>query len=121
MTQRCVRATEPRTASRSNGRSVRGSITVASMPSFASSSAAFVATKRIFCQATMVTSPPWRTTSAWPNGMSSSPSSTSPFDPYSTSDSMKTIGSSSRMAVLRSPFASRGVAGTATLSPGMYA
>ena len=34
---------------------------------------------------------------------------------------MKTTGLSSRMAVLRSPFASRGVAGTATFSPGTWA
>ena len=34
---------------------------------------------------------------------------------------MKTTGSSSRMAVLRSPLASRGVAGVQTLSPGKLA
>src|SRR5262245_59969714 len=68
-TKRPVRATEARMVSRSNGTSVRGSITSTSMPSRASASAASSATETVSDVATTVASRPVRLISAWPNGM----------------------------------------------------
>ena len=70
---------------------------------------------------TIVTSSPSRRTAALPNGTrwsSSSASGTSPRWPYRYSCSMKITGLSSRIALFNSPFASAGVEGTATSSPG---
>ena len=69
----------------------------------------------------IVTSLPSRFTSATPSGTRCSPSGTSPFDPYSVSPSKKITGSSSRMADLSRPFASAGVEGATTFSPGTCA
>src|SRR5579875_2064060 len=51
--------------------------------------------------------------------MLNSSTGTAPRVPSSAPVSMKSTGSSSKMAVVSSPLASAGVAGTATLSPGM--
>ena len=70
---------------------------------------------------TRVTSLPGRLTSALPRGTRYSPSGTSPFQPYMHLRFEEDTGLSSRMAVLRSPLASAGVAGATTLRPGMWA
>ena len=72
--------------------------------------------------ATRVRSVPARLISAAPKGMrKSSSSGTGPESLYIILSSKKSTGLSSRIAVLSRPLASRGVAGMATLSPGMWA
>ena len=70
----------------------------------------------------MVTSSPGRLTSATPSGITKSSSSgTGPFVAKFILSSKTTTGLSSRIAAFSSPFASAGVAGSATLSPGTWA
>ena len=99
---------------------VRRSITSASMPSsLAIFSAAISDNRSIRPNDTIVTSLPSRATRETPNGtVKSGSSGTSPFIPYSAALSRKITGSRPRMAVFNIPFASAGVAGTATLRPG---
>src|SRR5213082_378064 len=66
-----------------------------------------------------VTSFPGRFTSARPIGTMCSPSGTSPLMLYSISPSSTMTGLSSRIADLRSPLASAGVAGATTFRPGI--
>ena len=69
-----------------------------------------------------VKSSPGSFTSAAPMGIVYSPSGTSPrTSRYVRLCSRKTVGSSSRTALLSSPLASYGVAGVTTLSPGVCA
>src|SRR6266567_4234011 len=104
----------------SSGRSERRSSTSAETPSCsASCSAALSATATVFEWQITVTSPPGRFTSACPIGTRCSPSGTSPLTLYSISPSSTMTGLASRIADLSSPFASAGVAGATTLSPGM--
>jgi hypothetical protein len=73
-------------------------------------------------RATTVQSVPSRFTSATPSGtVNSGSSDTSPLRPYMRSCSRKMTGSSSRMALFKSPFASAGVEGMTTLRPGKCA
>ena len=65
--------------SRSSGRKVRGSMTVHSTPSRASSSAAASATQTMRACAISVQSPPARRSAAWPKGTRSSGPPTGPF------------------------------------------
>ncbi len=69
----------------------------------------------------MVTSRPGRSTRALPNGTRYSPSGTGPVMLCSHRCSMNTTGLSSSTAEISSPFASCGVLGITTLSPGMCA
>jgi len=75
----------------------------------------------IFPNDTIVTSLPGRFISATPIGIIYSPSGISPLSPYIFSDSKKTTGSLSLMAAFNNPFASYGVEGVITLSPGTEA
>ena len=100
---------------------VRRSITSALIFSFASSSAAPSATFIILLKETIVTSVPSLATFALPIGIIYSPSGTSPLSPYINSLSIKTTGSSSLMADLRSPFASYGLLTDITFMPGIFA
>src|SRR5262245_42781460 len=70
--------------------------------------------------ATIVTSVPSRFTSATPNGIVYSSVGTGPLSLYIILSSKKTTGLSSRIADLRSPFASYGVDGSTTFNPGMW-
>ena len=116
-----VFATDSKIVCLSNGTKVRGSITSTEMPSASSSSAARRAIGTAPAMATTVTSSPERGTSATPNGTNApSPSSTSPDAPDSVPSSKTMHGSSSRIAVFSNPLASRGVAGTRILKPGMF-
>ena len=117
-----VLATDSRIVSLSSGTSVLGSITSADIPSFVSScSAALIAIGTAPAIATIVTSSPVLGVSATPNGTNAaSPSSTSPGVPDSVPSSKTMHGSSSLIAVLSSPLASLGVAGTSILNPGMF-
>ena len=90
----------------SNGRIVAKSITSASMPSFANSSAAPNATFIILLNDTIVTSFPVLFTKAFPIGNKYSSSGTSPLSPYITSLSINITGSSSRIALFNNPLAS---------------
>ena len=75
-------------------------------PDAASVSAASWAMETIRPRATMVTSPPSRTTLASPKGMLYSSAGTSAFVSYSALCSQKITGSSSRMAWTIRPLAS---------------
>ena len=105
----------------SNGRIVATSITSASIPSFANSSAAPSATFIILLKDTIVTSFPSLFTKHLPIGKTYSPSGTSPFSPYITSLSIKTTGSSSLIAAFNKPLASYGVLTDITFKPGILA
>src|SRR3954451_25440239 len=64
---------------------------------------------------------PWRTTLAEPSGTVYSPSGTSPrTERYIFLCSKNSTGSSSRIDERSNPFASYGVDGTTTLSPGTW-
>src|SRR6266542_1900588 len=108
-------------ASRSRGSVVRGSTTSAETPSASRRSAASRATYTMLVVATIVTPDPSRLTSATPRGITkSSPGGTGPLVWYIILSSNTTTGLSSRMAALSRPFASAGVAGRATFSPGTW-
>jgi len=77
ITQRPVFLTDAASVSTSSGRSERISTTSQSMPSCASCFAASRQVHTIFDHAISVMSAPSRLTSAWPSGISSSPSGTS--------------------------------------------
>src|SRR5574341_442482 len=119
-TARCVLRADANTVSQSNGRSVRGSTTSTSMSSAASVSAAARASRTILEYAITVQSRPGRTIAAAPSGISGSTSGTSPATPYISSDSITSTGLLSRIAVFKSPRASRGVLGAQTLRPGTW-
>ena len=100
---------------------VARSITSASIPSFANSSAAPKATFIILLKDTIVTSFPVRFTKALPMGNKYSSSGTSPFSPYKTSHSMNMTGSSSRIALFNKPLPSYGLLTEITFNPGILA
>lgn len=109
-TNRPVRCTERMMVSMSSGTSVRGSMTSTEMPSSASASAALTASGTALEIATTVTSDPWRSVRASPNGILYSSSGTSSFSPQSVQASKVSTGSSMSTAVRSSPFASAGEA-----------
>src|SRR5439155_26452826 len=94
-TQRFVFFTEPTIAFSSSGCSVRGSTTSTETPCCSASSAAASASWTSLPVATTVTSSPWRCTRAWPIGIGSISSASSPFSPYRLRCSKKTTGLSS--------------------------
>ena len=121
MTTRPVFRTDASTVSTSSGRIDRRSTTSTLTPSPAACSAASSARATITEVATTVTSDPSRFTSAAPSGTVYGSSGTSPFVRYSSLCSTKITGLSSRMLASNSPFASAGVAGATTFSPGTCA
>ena len=101
---------------------VRRSMTSASMPCFASSSAAVSATPTMRENAVMVTASPGRTILALPIGTIQSGSvGTWKLWPYSTSFSRKMTGLGSRIAALSRPLASAADQGETTFKPGQCA
>ena len=121
ITKRFVFFTLSKIVNQSNGRMVATSITSASIPSLASSSAAPKATFIILLNETMVTSLPSLFTKHFPMGNTYSSSGTSPFSPYITSLSINITGSSSLIAAFNKPFASYGLLTEITFNPGMFA
>ena len=115
---RLVRLTESSTVSRSNGRSVRRSITSALTPSPARICAVASASGTPLPTATIVRSCPARAIPARPRGMISC-SGAGPLTEYSRLCSRKMTGLSSRIDALSRPLASAGEDGKAIFSPGM--
>ena len=67
-----------------------------------------------------MTSDPWRSVRASPNGIVYSSSGTSSFSPHSVQASKVSTGSSMSTAVRSRPFASAGEAGTMIFRPGTF-
>src|SRR4051794_22460411 len=120
-TTRPVLRAEANSDFQSIGTMVRGSSSSTDTPSSRSRSAAASADVSAEPSATIVRSSPSRMRLASPNGISSSSSGSSSLVAASAMLSRNITGSSSRIAVLSRPFASRGPDGTTTLRPGMCA